>query len=110
MKKIYSLISFLFVFSLVAGIFCDTSYATDYSMEKCRQMIELGNEELSDKDLNAAKMYYRRAIQQNPYCNEAWAKYEELMKVISKNEPVDWSKLQIQKEEKEAEDPFAEFE
>ncbi len=110
MKRIYFLISFLLVFSLVSGMFCDTSYATDYSMEKCRQMIKLGNEELSDKDVNAAKMYYRRAIQENPYCSDAWAKYDELMKVISKNEPVDWSKLQVQNEQKEEDDPFAVFE
>jgi len=109
MRKIYLIVSFLFVFSLVTGVFCDKSYATDYSMEKCRQMIALGNEELSDKDINAAKMYYRRAIQQNPYCNDAWVKYEELMKVISKDEPVDWSKLQVQTEEKEEDDPFADF-
>jgi Tfp pilus assembly protein PilF len=106
MKKL----SIFIMLGLLTILFCgfnEKSFATDYSMEQCRKMIELGNDELSEQDVDSAKMYYRRAIQSNPFCTEAWVKYDELMKLISKEEPINWDKLRVKS--KKSEDPFEGF-
>lgn len=98
------------VFVLIA-VFCFglASFAAELNSEQSRIMMENGNKALVDKDINAAKMYMRRAVQLNPYNVEAWDKYDELMKVISSGEPVKWDKIVVKGDSKKEEDPFAGF-
>jgi len=100
-KFVYILI-FVFCFGL-AG------FSADLSMEQSRIMIENGNKALMEKDIESAKMYLRRAIQLNPYNVEAWEKYDELMKIISSNEPIKWEKIIVKGNSEKEEDPFAGF-
>ncbi|UOD35101.1 hypothetical protein DSN97_01820 [Deferribacteraceae bacterium V6Fe1] len=102
-RKIIYILTFLFCFGLIG-------FSADLNMEQSKIMIENGNKALMEKDIESAKMYMRRAIQLNPYNVEAWDKYDELMKIISKNEPIKWDKIIVKGEDsKQEEDPFAGF-
>lgn len=81
---------------LISGAFVvNSAFAVDISKEKCRIMLFNGDKELVDKDFAAAKMYYRRAVQYDPWNKNAWDKYEAMVQVVSSGQEVDLSNLNI---------------
>ncbi len=104
MKKISIIFIILLGFSIIG-------FADGLKIEQSKEMISKGNAALMEKDIKSAKMFMRRAIQLNPYSTEAWEKYDELMKIISRREPVKWDKIIVKgkETEKEEDDPFAGF-
>lgn len=94
------------------GLNVTKGYSSDLSLEQSKKMIELGEESLKEKDMASAIMYFRRAVQFNPYNVDAWEKYDELMKLRAKNEPIKWDKIQVNcsgSGQSSSNDPFAEF-
>lgn len=89
MKKGLNLIiiavTILFVVSIV------DSMAVEIKKEKSRVMLEQGDRALMEKDFNAAKLYYKQAIQYDPFNKVAMDKYENLIRITATNTNIDLS-------------------
>jgi len=67
------------------------SYTLDINKEKSRNLVIQGDESLMAKNFNSAKIFYKMAIQFDPFNKEAIEKYENLIKVTAPNSKVDLS-------------------
>lgn len=77
--------------TILLGISAIEATAVEINKEKSREMIEHGDKSLMEKDFNSAKIYYKQAIQYDPFNKIAMDKYENLIKITATNTNIDLS-------------------
>lgn len=77
--------------------------ALEINKEKSRIMVEHGDKALMEKDFDSAKIYYKQAIQYDPFNKVAFDKYENLIRITTTNSNIDLSVFgSISKSKKDA--------
>ena len=94
MKKRFPVIIILAVMAvfLLSGTY---SYSVDINTEQCRQMLLFGDQAVAEEDFEAARNYYKRAIQYDPWNITAWKKYDAFVLVVNGDKEVDLSGLEF---------------
>jgi tetratricopeptide (TPR) repeat protein len=97
------------VLAAFALVSIPNAQAVNINKEQCRLMLSLGDEAMNAKEFDAAKNYYKRAIQYDPWSRTAWEKYDLLVKVVSGDSEPDLSGFDFSASpapKKEADEPI----
>ncbi len=77
------IISAIFLALLSTFSFGQNAQDYDVNMQKCKHYVEMSRVEIKNGNLNLAKAYAKKALQQNPWEKLAWANYEDIVQKLA---------------------------
>ncbi len=70
--------------TLLSGVsFAKNAQDYDINLQKCKHYVDLARQEAKKGNLNLARAYAKKAVQQNPWEKLAWANYDDIIQKLA---------------------------